>query len=251
MKTPLRAGAMAAAVLGASALAAAAPAAHAQISPGVAVADAFRATTLSLSAFGEVKAAPDMASISLGVQTQAPTAAQAMSENAQRMSQVVAALKHAGIEARDIQTSGLNLEAQYAYEPNKPPRLTGYQASNQVTVIVSDLARLGSTLDAVVAVGANQVNGVSFGLKNPGAAEDAARLKAVQALSAKAQLYAGATGYRLDRLVNLSEGGGYTPPRPLPMFAARTMALEASPTSVEPGQLDIRIDVTAVYELAK
>ncbi len=246
MKTSLLSGAIAAALLSASALAA--PAAYAQ---PMAAADAFRATTLSLSAFGEVKATPDMASISLGVQTQAPTAAQAMADNAQRMSQVVAALKHAGIEAKDIQTSGLNLGAQYAYEPNVPPRLTGYQASNQVTVIVNDLGKLGRTLDAVVAVGANQVNGVSFGLKSPQAAEDAARLKAVQALAAKAQLYAGATGYRLDRLVNLSEGGGYTPPRPLPMFAARSAMAEAAPTPVEAGELDIRIDVTAVYELTK
>jgi uncharacterized protein YggE len=247
MKTPARAAI--AALLCAGALVAAGPAANAQAEPGT-IAPLFRATTLNLSAFGEVKTAPDMATISLGVQTQAPTAAQAMSENAQQMSQVVAALKRAGIEAKDIQTSGLNLGAQYAYEANKPPRLTGYQASNQVTVQVNDLSRLGPTLDAVVAVGANQVNGVSFGLRNPQAVEDAARQKAVVALAAKAQLYAAATGYRVDRLVNLSDGGGYAPPRPL-VFAARAVAAEAAPTPVEPGELNVRIDVTGIYELTK
>lgn len=252
MKTPALAGALALTLLGATALSASAPFAAAQAAPDAAADAAFRATTLSVSAFGEVKAAPDMATISLGVQTHAPTAAQAMADNASRMNQVVAALKKGGIEAKDIQTSGLNLNAEYAYEQNKPPRLTGYQASNQVTVTVNDLARLGPALDAVVAAGANQVNGVSFGLKNPGAAEDQARLKAVQALQAKAQLYAGATGHRVLRLVNLSEGGGYSPPVPVPMFRrGAVLAQAAEATPVEPGQIGVRVDVSATYELAK
>jgi uncharacterized protein YggE len=250
MKTPLRAGALAAILLASAALCAPAAPAVAQPAPDAADA-AFHATTLSLSAFGEVKAAPDMAAISLGVQTHAPSAAQAMADNAQRMSQVVAALKKAGIEAKDIQTSGLSLSAEYAYEQNRPPRLTGYQASNQVSVTVNDLARLGPTLDAVVAVGANQINGVSFGLKNPQAAEDAARLKAVQALGAKAQLYAGATSYRIGRLVNLSEGGGYVPePRPMGRVML-AQAAAAPPTPVEAGQLSVRIDISGLYELVK
>jgi uncharacterized protein YggE len=249
MNTLVRTAAAAAVLCAAMSTAGASAYAQSAAAPGLI--DAFRATTLNISAFGEVKATPDMATISLGVQTQAPTAAQAMSENAARMNQVTAALKRAGVEAKDIQTSGLSLGAQYAYEPNKPARLTGYQASNQVTITVNDLARLGATLDAVVAVGANQVNGISFGLKSPQAAEDAARLKAVQALTAKAQLYAGAAGYRLDRLINLSEGGGYSPPRPIVFAAARMAAEESAPTPVEPGQLDIRIDINGVYELTK
>ena len=251
MKTSVLAGVSAAALLGVMTLGAGAS--QAQSAPDPAAAESmFRATTLSLSAFGEVKAAPDMASISLGVQTQALSAAQAMADNAQRMSQVVGALKRAGIEAKDIQTSGLNLSAQYAYEQNKPPRLTGYQASNQVTVVVEDLGKLGPSLDAVVAVGANQVDGVSFGLKDPKAAEDAARLKAVQALQAKAQLYAGATAYRLNRLVNLAEGGGYQPEPPRPLMANRAMVMAAPPpTPVEAGELTVRIDINAVYELTR
>ena len=232
-------------------LAATPPAALAQAAPDPAGAEAFRATTLSLSAFGEVKAAPDMATISLGVQTQAPSAAQAMQQNAARMSRVVAVLKGAGIEGRDIQTSGLSLGAQYDYQPNQPPRLTGYQAANEVTITVNELSRLGAALDAVVTAGANQVSGVAFGLKDPKAAEDEARRRAVQALQAKADLYATAAGYRVSRLVNLSEGGGYAPPRPVPMLAVRAMSAAAPATPVEAGELDIRIDITGLYELAK
>ena len=212
----------------------------------------FRTTTLSLSAYGEVKAAPDMASISLGVQTLAPTAAEAMSQNAAQMGRIIATLKRSGVADKDIQTSGLNLNAQYAYEQNQPPRLTGYQASNQLTITVYDLARLGASLDAMVAAGANQVNGVSFGLKDPQAAEDAARLKAVHALQAKAQLYAGATGLRLARLINLSEGANIAqPPGPIPMMAVRKAEAFAPSTPVQGGELEVRVDISGLYELAR
>ena len=213
---------------------------------------AFKATTFSLSAYGETRVAPDMATINLGVQTDAPTAAEALKANGARMNQVLAALKKAGIVERDIQTSNLNLNAQYAYEQNQPPRLTGYQASNQVTITVRDLARLGAAVDATVNAGANTVNGISFGLANPQAAEDAARLEAVKALQAKAELYGRATGYKAVRLVNLSEGGGYMPaPPPVPMMAFAAKREMADSTSVAGGELKVRIDVNAVYEVSK
>ncbi|MDB5450281.1 MAG: hypothetical protein JWQ52_1409, partial [Phenylobacterium sp.] len=209
----------------------------------------FRATTLNLAAYGETRIAPDMATITLGVMTEAKTAAEAMQANASRMAQVTAVLRKAGIAARDIQTSGLNLNPQYVYEQNQPPRLTGYQASNQVTVSVHDLARLGAAVDATVNAGANQVNGISFGLDDPTAAENIARQAAVRALQAKADLYAQATGYKVTRLVSLSEGGGYSMPPPMPMavFAKRDMAQ----TPVSPGELKVRVDVTGLYELAR
>jgi len=235
------------AVVGALLLGAAAPA-LAQTSTEA----AFKATTFSLSAYGETRVAPDMATINLGVQTDAPTAAEALKANGVRMNQVMAALKKAGIAERDIQTSNLNLNAQYAYEQNQPPRLTGYQASNQVTITVRDLTKLGGAVDATVGAGANTVNGISFGLADPRAAEDAARLEAVKALQAKAALYARATGYKDMRLVNLNEGGGYTPaPPPVPMMAFASKREAADSTSIAGGELKVRIDVNAVYEMMK
>ena len=212
----------------------------------------FRATTLNLAAYGETRAAPDMATINLGVMTEAPTASAAMRANAEKMSQVIAALRKAGIAQKDIQTSGLNLGAQYSYEQNQPPRLTGYQASNQVTVVVHDLARLGAAVDATVNAGANQVNGISFGLDDPTAAENAAREAAVKALQAKAALYARATGHQVGRLVSLSEGGGYSPPPPMPMamMVKREAAMDAA-TPVAGGELRVRVDVSGLYELTR
>ena len=209
----------------------------------------FRATTLNLNATGEVLAAPDIAVIGLGVTTISRTAAEAMAANARQMAQAMTALKAAGIAPRDIQTSRITLNAQYAYDQGQAPRLTGYQAANQVTVTVHDLTRLGMAVDATVSAGINQVNGISFALSNPGAAETAAREAAVRALQAKADLYARATGYRVSRLVSLGENGGYEAPQPMPMMAMSRM--EKSDTPVSPGELKVRIEVNGVYELVR
>lgn len=234
-------------------LASAAPA-MAQTSPAAppAADSMFLATTLNLSAYGEVRVAPDMANITLGVMTEAATAQEAMAQNATRMTALVAALRRQGIEDKDIQTSNLNLNPQYRYQENQPPQLTGYQASNNVTIRVLNLARLGQAIDAVVTAGANQIHGISFGLQNPQAAEDAARQKAVQALTAKAGLYATATGHRITRLVTLSEGGGYNPPPPMPMaMMARVGKMEDASTSISGGELAVRIDITGLYQMAR
>lgn len=213
---------------------------------------AFRATTLSLASHGEARTVPDQATISLGVMTEAPTAAEAMAQNRTKMNAVIAAIRGQDIAERDIQTSGLNLNPQQVYREKLPPRITGYQASNQVTVLVRDLTRLGPVVDAVVRSGANQINGVSFGLQNVEARSDEARRIAIRNLQRKAELYAEATGLRLVRLVTLSESGGYTPRPPYPM-AQRVMAMDASAesTSVQPGEVQVRVDVSAVYELAR
>jgi uncharacterized protein YggE len=225
--------------------------AWAQSSP--ADADAvFRATTLNLSAYGESRVAPDMATINLGVIGEAPTAAAALSANSTKMNKVMAALKKGGIAERDIQTSGLNLNPQYVYQQNEPPRLTGYQASSQVTITVRDLTKLGPGVDATVGAGADQVNGISFGLADPTEAENAARLEAVKALTAKADLYAKATQHKVLRLVSMSEGGGYSPAPPPPMpYMTMARAEKADATSVAPGELRVRVDVSGVYELTR
>jgi len=207
---------------------------------------------LNLTASGEVKVAPDMATITFGVVTEAATAQEAMARNATEMTQVAAALRRAGIAERDIQTSGLNLSAQYDYVQNEPPKLRGYQASNRVTVNINDLTRVGTTADAVVAAGVNQIDGIGFALKDPAKAENDARRLAVQALQAKARLYADALGVPLGGIRSLSEGGGFTPQPPMPMYALRAQAMDSgASTPVSGGELTVRIDVTGVYDLAR
>lgn len=230
--------------------AAAGPAALAQMAPSAAD-TMFKATTFNLSATGETRVAPNMASINLGVMTEGKTAAEALAANATRMTAVMASLKRTAIAEKDIQTSNLSINPQYRYVENQAPVLIGYQVSNQVTVTVRDLKKLGAAVDATVNAGANQVNGISFGLADPTTAENAAREAAVRALTAKADLYARATGYRIVRLVTLSEGGGYTPQPPMPLAAMAMRSEAKDSTPVSSGELSVRIDITGLYELAR
>ena len=237
-------------MLGAALVGLSAPAALAQSAP-MEMHAMTAAPALNLSAYGEVKVAPDMATITFGVMTEAPTAQAAMADNARRMQEVFAALSRAGIADRDIQTSGLNLSPQYDYVQNEPPKLRGYQASNRVTVNIMDLTKVGTTADAVVSAGVNQIDGIAFGLKDPKAAEDQARVLAVRALQDKARLYAQALGVELGAVRTLNEGGGYQPPQPMPMYAARMQMAESDSTPVAAGQLAVRIDITGTYDLGR
>ncbi len=208
----------------------------------------FHATTLMISAQGEVQARPDLASVNVGVGSDGPTAAEALARNRTRMSAVFSALGAQGVADRDVQTSELNLEAQYADDGKSPRRLAGYHASNAVTVRLHDLARVGPVLDALVAAGADQLNGVAFALADPQAAQDAARRLAVKALQAKAELYAVAAGYRVLRLVRLSETGGYSPPMPSAMMLAARSRVS---TPVASGELTVRAEASGEYELGR
>jgi uncharacterized protein YggE len=238
-------------MMGAAMIGLSAPAAAAQSAPPspIPVHAMAPAPALNLSAHGEVRVAPDLATITFGVVTEAPTARAAMADNARRMQEVFAALSRAGVADRDIQTSGLNLAAQYDYQNDQPPRLRGYQASNRVTVRITDLSRVGTTADAVVSAGVNQIDGIAFGLQDPKAAEDQARLLAVRALQDKASLYARALGVELGGIRSLNEGGGYSPPPPMPVMAFARAEMADASTPVAGGQLSVRIDITGTYDL--
>lgn len=202
----------------------------------------------SLSAEGEISLVPDIAVLQMGVSAQAPTAAEAVRLNRERMTAALTALKAAGVAAKDIQTSGFNLGPQYAYEPNKPPRLTGYAASNSVTATVREIGRAGAVIDSVTASGANQINGISFDIADRRKAENDARRAAVKALQDKAELYAAATGLHVVRLASLSEGSDAAP-QPVRVYAMARMSAEAVATPVEPGELKVRMVVNGIYEL--
>lgn len=207
-------------------------------------------TVLSVSAEGVVESAPDMATLSMGVVSEGATAAEAMAENARRMNGLTQALRRAGVAERDIQTSNLSVNPQYVYVENQAPRISGYQASNQVSARVRNLANVGRTVDAAVAAGGNTVNGISFGHADPDAQMDAARRVAAREARERADLYAQAFGLRVHRIIAISEGGGYVPPMPMPMFArAEAVADGAAPTPVAPGEIQTRVNVSVTYEL--
>ena len=205
--------------------------------------------TLTVTAEGRVTQAPDLAEVSGGVVTQAPTAAAAMAENAVRMNAVVAAVRRAGLADRDIQTSGLSLQPQYKYGQNEAPVLTGYQATNTVTLRIRKLGDAGKLLDTLVQVGANQLNGPTFRVDNADKALDAARNEAVAKARARADLYARAAGVRIKRILTIAESAGQDGgPRPI-MTQMREMKADAAPSPVEPGEVAMTVNVTMTFEL--
>ncbi len=223
--------------------------ASAAAAPALAQSDArFSATTLDVSGHGEAHAPPDTATIDLGVVTQGATAVDAMHANADAMAHVVDTLKARGVDPKYIQTSNLTLTPQYAYGQNAAPRLTGYEANNQVTVRATDLSKLGQVVDAVVNAGATSVSQIRFGLKSPGAAANVARAAAVKDLEDKAAVYANAAGYHVRRLVNISEGVTARAPQPMVMAEAR-LATASAATPIESGEVTVSVDLTGEFEL--
>ena len=206
---------------------------------------------ITLSGEGVVEGRPDIARISLGVSVTAPTARAAMARDAEQMTAVLSALKAAGLEARDIQTSSISLSAQYDYEPNKPARLTGYGAANSVQITVRAIDQTGAVLDAAAGAGANQVNGISFDLSHREKLGDEARLAAVKDLEARAHLYAAALSKAHLKLVRLSEGGAepvMRTPGVLQAYAVRSAV--AAPPPIEAGEQPGRITIPGVYALS-
>lgn len=202
---------------------------------------------LSVTGHGRSSAAPDLALITLGVSTEAPTAEEAMSQNSGRQQAVIDALKAEGIEARDIQTAGLSLSPKMVYNNNEPPKMAGYVAQNTVNVRVRDIEGLGSVLDRLVSTGANEISGISFARDDMAEAEDKARADAVTDARRRAEQMATAAGMKLGPIRMLSEGGAPEGPRPLMTMRAEAKADAAVPIAA--GELEVTAQVNAVFDL--
>lgn len=206
-------------------------------------------TTLSISAQGSVNREPDIAFLNAGVQTQGDTAQAAMSANSTAMNGVFEALAAANVDRKDMQTSNFSLQPQYDYSSRSngsPPRLTGYQVSNQLTVRVRDLDNLGQTMDALVSAGGNTFSSLRFALEDDRAAKNAARDIAMKEAIARAELYAAASGYEVARVVTISESSGYSP-KPMAVMARSS----ESATPIATGEVGYSVSVNVTFELRK
>lgn len=208
-------------------------------------------TFVTVSAHAEARRPPDIATLSTGVVSLAPDANGAIRRNSEQMSRVVTALRAAGIADKDVQTSGVSLNPDYQHLANRPPRIKGYYASNTVDVTVRDIGRLGGILDALVATGANQINGPTFDIEDKDAVLDEARVKALAKARVRAEGYAKHLGLRVRRVVSIDETGGRGAPIPLRGRAAAVEQSAAADASapIAPGEniLSLRLDV--IYEL--
>jgi hypothetical protein len=212
----------------------------------------FSATTLDLSGHGEAQQPPDMAMIDLGVQTDAATAAGAMRDNARTMARVIGALRASGVAPSQIATANINLWPRYDGAAGRQPAVTGYQVTDRIRVSLTDLGRVGPTLDAAVDAGANQAGQVGFGLKDRERAETAARLTAIKAMEDKAAVMASAAGYRIKRLVNMTETVSQVgPPRMSVPIAIPVSVRVGAPTPIENGDWTVSVDVRGEFELSR
>lgn len=207
---------------------------------------------ISVTADAKVAGSPDIATLSFGVQTRQPSAKAAIDNIRKNMTAVLAAVKKAGVEDKDITTASFWLSPVYDYtNGTQIPR--GFEANQSLTVKVRDLDKVGDVLTAATSAGANQAGNISFDIDNPDALTAEARTKAIEKAKAKAQVLAGSLGMHIVKLTGFSEGGGYNPPVPM---MAKNMAYDSmgstaaqAPVPIPAGEQEITSTVTLMYEL--
>ena len=213
---------------------------------GIAAQDARQIT---VSGVGAVEAEPDMATITLGVTSEARGAREAIDENSKAMAGVLERLLAAGIEGRDLQTTLFSVSPRFDYRNStSETKPSGFVAQNFLTIRVRDLTRLGEVLDEVGRDGANAFNGLAFGLQNPQPIEDAAREAAVADARRKAELFAAASGVALGRVLLINEGGGASRPQ---VFAAEAASRSSNAVPIASGELTVTARITVIYEISE
>ena len=208
--------------------------------------------TMTVAGQGEIKAVPDEAQLSAGVVTQARNAADALAANSRAMNAVFDALKRIGIPDKSIQTSDFSVSAQYQTDQhgNTTQKIIGYQVSNNVTVIVDELGKLGAAIDALVNSGANSMGDIAFTIRDPKPLLTEARAAAVKDALQRANTYASAAGVTLGPITSIGENG-YETPRPM-MMMRKSMAMSAgnaAPTPVAAGEDSITAGVSITFDI--
>jgi hypothetical protein len=196
---------------------------------------------------GTVYAAPDLATVSIGVQARNSDPKAAVSDTNQKINAIMAALRELGIEEKDIRTTNVSLSAQQDYDPatGQPKGTFTFVSDNTLSVTVRDLSKVGDALSRVVDAGANNIYGISFGVSDPAALEAEARAKAVADAKARADQLASAAGVGVGAPISISESV-YTP-QPFALEAARAADVAAVP--VAGGQLQITVQVNIAYAI--
>lgn len=200
--------------------------------------------TVSVSATGSVNASPDVATISTGVATEAATARDALDANNKSMKALIDGLKALGLEASDIATTHIGVEPKHQHHKDgRPPTVVGYRVVNQVRITQRNIANLGETLDRSISLGANQLGGISFEVSKAEVSKDEARKLAMANALRRAQLYAGAAGAQVDRVLTISENVTMAGPRPMAGNVRMAMA-DAVPVEAGEQALTVTIHVT-------
>ena len=201
---------------------------------------------ITVTGLGRVSAMPDMAIVQIGVQERARDASLALRAVSGVLEDVFDDVEKAGIEAKDVQTSAVNISPQYNRNSGAEPTLVGYVAASQIRLRVRDLDVLGEILDTVVSSGANRLNGLSLVVADPSPLRDEARRLAVADARAKAELYAQAAGVELGAIVSLSEAVASNPIQVQRFAMAEAVAVDVP---IAAGEVDTTQSITIVYEI--
>lgn len=205
---------------------------------------------IELSVYESIAAEPDLVTIGAGVSTEAPTAVEAMRQNAVQMNRVIERIIALGVDENDIQTTGINLNARYDYDRESQRNVfRGYQVSNRVSVKLRDIEGTGAALDALVAAGATDLSGPSFSIEDDEAAKEEARASAVERAQERAEAYAALYGYSGVRVLAVSEAiQGRSPgPQPQMRMVASDAVAESAP--VQPGMVSTGVSISIKYEM--
>ncbi len=210
---------------------------------------------ISVSATGKSSIKPDMAIINLSVVRESETARAALDENNAAMAAVLAAMKEAKIEDRDLQTSNFSIQPRYFYPkqsskgPQKPPQITGYVVSNSLTVRLRDLTRLGALIDESVTLGVNSGGAIQFVSSDPSSTIEMARKDAMKNAIAKARTLTQAAGVELGRILTINEGSVRIPrARGLAQARAASSRVESA-VPVAGGENSYSISISVSWEL--
>jgi len=203
--------------------------------------------TVSVTGEASISVPPDLAQIDSGVTTEAKTAREASEANNKAMAGVLQALKNSGLAEKDIQTSRLSLSPQSTpgRNPNAPFQITGYRASNRVTVTIRDITKVADTIDVLVGAGANEISGISFAVSKASKLLDDARAEAIADARRKAEIYAKAANVSLGAPISISEE---TTPGPVP-YRKMAVRMDAAAAPVAQGEETLRVSVSVSYEL--
>lgn len=206
--------------------------------------------TVTVSGTGHVTLQADRYTFVVGVQTQAAVVEDAVNQNNARISAVVAALKKAGAADADIRTSGFSIYPQQDYQQGHPPRILGYQVTNDITVTRKQASDAGRLLQAAINAGVNTASNLSFDVSDPRRGRDEGLRLAFDDARAKAAVLATAAGRTLSRAIVINEEGVQTPPPPRPRpQGPMVMKAEVSEVPVESGVQEMTFSVTVTFEL--
>jgi uncharacterized protein YggE len=213
-----------------------------------------RPPVIAVSGSGSMSIAPDMAIMSFGVLKEAKTAREALDQNNKAMSDIFKAMKENGIEDKDMQTSGFSIQPRYFYPKpkangeQKPPSIIGYMVSNNVTLRIRDLEKVGSILDLSVTLGINSGGNIQFTNEDASEAIKQARIKAVKDAKSKAETLVETAGAKLGKIVSINENSRN--PRPVALAQAKSLRVqEDASVPIASGENQYNVNVQISWEI--